>query len=87
LFRIAREFKQPLHESLKDLSIYDYPYSIQFVIHKRMQVESWLELPEDKQPPKDIWYKPSELKEWFDRVYGKESTQIEFKIDEREMEG
>jgi hypothetical protein len=54
LYRIANQFKQPLHESLKDLAVNDYPYTVQFVIHKRMQLESWLELPEEKQPPKDI---------------------------------
>ena len=51
-----------------------------------MQIESWNELPEEKRPPKEIWYKPRQLEEWFDRVYGNKQTDFEFKIDQREVE-
>jgi len=86
LFRIAREFKQPLHESLKSLAVNEYPYSIQFLIHKRMQVESWYELPKEKQPPQDIWFKPKELEDWFERIYGDKQTEFEFKQHASEIE-
>lgn len=34
-----------------------------------------------------IWDKPSELDEWFDRVYSNKQTEFDLKIDESEMEG
>jgi len=45
-----------------------------------MQLDSYLELPEEKRPPRNLWDKPSELKEWFDMVYSGGKKQTEFNI-------
>lgn len=49
-------------------------------------VDGFLELPKDKQPPKDIWDNPKEIEEWFDRVYshGEKQTEFVFPVDEVE---
>ena len=66
-------------------SVQELPYTISFLIKKRMQIDSWMELPEDRRPPIAIWDKPSELEDWFDRVYG-ENTQTEFNMNFNENE-
>ena len=50
-----------------------------------MQIDSFMELPEDKRPPKAIWDKPNELNEWFDRI--KSGAQTEFSIPLDDIEG
>ncbi len=50
-------------------------------------IESFNELPKEKRPPKSIWDKPSEIAEWFDRVYGdNKQTEFEFNINDAEVE-
>lgn len=64
---IAKNLGQPIHRSLRGLS--EYPYTISFAIKKRLQYDSFLELPKEKQPPDNIWDRPEELEEWFDKVF------------------
>lgn len=64
---IAKSLGQPIHRSLRGLS--EYPYTISFAIKKRLQYDSFLELPKEKQPPDNIWDRPEELEEWFDKVF------------------
>ena len=52
--------------------------------------DSFLELPDDKRPPDDIWDKPEEVKEWLDKVFknDKKQTKQEFiTINLDEVEG
>lgn len=88
VWRIVKELNYPLHESLRALSVFEYPHSVNYVIKRRMQLDSYLELPEDKRPPRSIWDKPSELNEWFDRIFSDGEKQTEFKlsVDEDEIE-
>ena len=47
-----------------------------------------MELPEEKRPPRSMWDKPSQLDEWFDRVYSSDK-QTDFQIpipEDREIE-
>lgn len=64
---IAKAIGQPIHRSLFGIS--EYPYTVSFAIKKRMQYDSFLELPKEKQPPDNIWDEPEELEEWFDKVF------------------
>ena len=65
-------------------NVFDLPYTISFVIRKRMQIDSWMELPKEKRPPESIWDKPRELEEWFDRVFGDKQTEFSFDVSEIE---
>lgn len=49
-----------------------------------MQIDSFMELPKDKRPPKNIWSKPEELEDWFDRVFEHHSTGVTLTLDEVE---
>lgn len=40
-----------------------------------MQYNSFLELPEEKQPPDDIWDKAEELEDWFKKVFPKDKNK------------
>jgi len=53
-----------------------------------MQLDSYLELPEEKRPPRSLWDKPSELNDWFDRVFsdGQRQTEFSLPINEGEIE-
>lgn len=64
---IAKAMGQPIHRSLRGLS--EYPYTISFALKKRLQYDSFLELPKEKQPPDNIWDNPEKLDEWFDEVF------------------
>ena len=88
VWRIVKELKYPIHKSLRGLSVFEYPHTINYVIKRRMQIDSYMELPEDKRPPRSIWEKPSELDEWFERVFSDGEKQTEFKlpINEDEVE-
>ncbi len=86
VWRIVKELEYPLHGSLKDLSVSEYPHTVNYVIKRRMQIDSFYELPEEKRPPRSIWDKPSELEEWFDRVFSDGSKQTEFTLPVRESE-
>ena len=86
VWRIVKELKYPLHESLRGLSVSEYPHSINYVIKRRMQIDSYNELPEDKRPPRCLWDKPSELDEWFNRVFSDGKKQIEFSLPVNEDE-
>jgi len=50
-----------------------------------MQIDSFMELPKEKRPPKDMWDQPEELDDWFDRVFSRnKSTHLEVVIDDVE---
>ena len=70
----------PLHTALPPAD--ELPWTIAWVIRKRAQIDSFLELPKEKRPPDDmIWYgTQDDIDHWFDRVFkkgdkpGKEAT-------------
>lgn len=66
-------------------SVDELPYTLSYLVKKRMQIDNWMELPREKRPPESIWDKPGDLEEWFDRIYGEES-QTEFSVGWNENE-
>ena len=64
----------------------ELPYTLSFLVKKRMQIDSWMELPKEKRPPESIWDKPDEIEEWFDRVFG-DNKQTEFTFNVDDIEG
>jgi len=69
----------PLHESLPPTV--ELPWTISYVIRKRTQIDSYMELPKEKRPPDTmIWYGTQEdIDDWFDKVFKKEKPpQDEF---------
>lgn len=86
LWHIVKDIGQPIHSSLINIGVVDYPYTISATIRRRQLIDSFLSLPKDKRPPRSIWSKPSELEEWFDRVYshGEKETEFEFNVDDVE---
>ena len=80
---IANTLKQPLHPSLQYTS--EYPHTISFCCRKQMQIDSFMELPKEKRPPKNIWNDAEKLDNWFDRVFDRKKSQtLEFDISEIE---
>lgn len=65
----------PLHGGLPPAD--ELPWTINYVIKKRAQVDSFSELPSDKRPPDDIvWYgTPEDLDAWFDKVFDKKAAK------------
>lgn len=88
MWAIARDLQVPLDTKIKELN--DIPYTITYVIRKRMQIDNLNELPEEKRPPElMIWDgTQEELQSWIDRVVrGKESKTAEIVIPDYEIEG
>jgi len=78
MWHIVQNSKSGLDNKVN--SIDEYPYTISYLIRKRMQIDSWMELPKDKRPPEAIWDSPTDLEEWFDRVYD-DKAQTEFNVN------
>lgn len=68
MWAVAKALQIPLDSKIKDLT--KLPYTISFVIRKRIQLDSFNELPKEKQPPEHmVWYgTPEELNDWIERV-------------------
>lgn len=54
--------------SLHDIE--DIPYTISYVIRKRLQVDSLVELPKEKRPPDSVLWSsnPEDLEKWMNEV-------------------
>ena len=76
----------PLDQKLQDTNY--TPYTISYVIRKRLQIDGYNELPKDKRPPNEmIWDgSPEELDDWMDTVFDRNKSQtVEFDISEDEI--
>jgi hypothetical protein len=81
LWAVAKALQIPLTTSVKDIR--DLPYTMTYVIRKRLQLDSLNELPAEKRPPDDILWEGTaeEIDEWLERVFNKkESTGIDVEI-------
>lgn len=69
MWSIAKELRIPIDNNVSELT--DVPYTISFVIRKRIQIDNLNELPKEKRPPdKLIWDGNSdELDDWMERVF------------------
>ncbi|KKM85460.1 hypothetical protein LCGC14_1288780 [marine sediment metagenome] len=72
--------------------ITDIPYTLSFVIRKRVQIDSLNEMPKDKRPPElMIWDGTSdEIESWIDKVYDRKDNTpdgIYIDIKDDEIEG
>jgi hypothetical protein len=81
-WHIVQNSKLLLDKDIK--TVLGLPYTLSFVIRRRMQINSWMELPEDKRPPESIWDSPSQVEEWFDRVLTGKQTEFNIPVDEIE---
>jgi hypothetical protein len=87
LWRIVKDTQQPIHDSLVNRSVDYYPYTINYVIKRRDQIDSYYDLPEEKRPPRSIWDRPYEVKDWFERVFDKKKqTEFNLPVDEGEID-
>jgi len=64
----SNSLQLPLDPSIK--SSRELPYTISYVIRKRLQIDSLMELPKEKRPPDNIlWSNGSKkLEQWLDNV-------------------
>jgi hypothetical protein len=79
----------PLAEGLE--SAQDLPHTLTQAIMYRAKLDSLQELPEDKQPPRNLWDKPYALKEYLNTVWdskegegGKGKNYAEFDLEDVE---
>lgn len=77
MWHVVQNYNIRFDDLFKDVDF--LPYTFSFLIRKRMQIDSWMELPKEKRPPESIWDDAKELEEWFERVYG-DNTQTEFNV-------
>lgn len=72
----------------KLLSLEELPYTISFVIRKRVQIDNFNELEKAKRPPEMmIWDGTGdEIDDWLDKVFGRKSDdKIELIISEADI--
>lgn len=65
--------RTPLDENVKYLR--EIPYTLSFVIQKRIQIDNLNEIPKDKRPTETmIWIGTSkDIENWLDKVYKRSS--------------
>lgn len=90
LWSVAKTLKIPLDTRVEHLE--DLPYTISFVVKKRMQIDNLMELPKEKRPSsKLIWEGSAEdLEDWLEAVINpnkKKANTFEFVIPESQIEG
>jgi hypothetical protein len=75
LWQVASALQVPLDIKVKEIS--EIPYTISFVIRKRIQIDNLMELPKDKRPTsKLIWNGTTEeLEEWLDKVFDRKKKK------------
>lgn len=88
-WRIAKETGQKLDKNLPD-SVWEWPNTVTYAVQKRIQIDSFFELPKDKRPPESIWDNSERLEKWFDDVFDRKkessATQMVINIPEDEIE-
>ena len=57
----------PIADDIK--SVDDLPHTLVTALMYRARINSFMELPKDKQPPRNLWDKPFQLKEFFEEVF------------------
>lgn len=69
----------------------ELPHTISLAVTYRARINSFYELPKDKQPPRDLWDKPWRLEQFFDEVFetrggskSKNTTYVEYDIEDVE---
>jgi hypothetical protein len=64
----------PIDQSIKNLP--DVPYTISYVLRKRLQIDNLSELPKEKRPTEEIIWEGSseELDDWLGRVLNRKNT-------------
>jgi hypothetical protein len=65
----------------------DLPYTISFVLRKRMQIDNLNDLPKEKRPPDSILWEGTteDLDDWLDRVFdSNKSNTTDMIIDDIE---
>lgn len=79
--------KIPLDTKITELA--DLPYTLSYVVRKRMQIDNLSELPKEKRPPEDIiWDGTSEdMDNWLDKVYDKDKKEDGLVISVSDIEG
>jgi hypothetical protein len=67
----------------------EVPYTISYVVRKRLQIDNLNELSKEKRPTDEMIFEgtPEELDSWLDRVLsGKESKNLYLDIDDKDIE-
>jgi hypothetical protein len=85
IWSVAKALQIPLDQKVKTLP--ELPYTISYVIRKRMQVDGLNELPKDKRPTDFIIWDGSsdDIDRWLDRVYrNKEEASFDIELGEIE---
>jgi hypothetical protein len=59
----------------------DMPYPISFAILYRERINSFNNLPKDKQPPRDLWNKPYKLERFLDEAFERKEERSKEFID------
>ena len=77
----------PLTKNLEDAI--DLPHTISFAVTYRERINSFRELPKEKQPPRNLWDKPYKLSLFLDSIFEvkggpKKTDYIEFDTEDVE---
>lgn len=83
-WRVAKSSLIPIDSGLEDIQ--DFPYTLTYVIMRRMQIDSFDELPKNDRPPESIWDDAEALEDWFDALRSPD-RDTGIMIDMEDIEG
>lgn len=87
MWAIGKGLQIALDNKIKEIK--DLPYTLSYVIRKRMQIDNLSELGSEKKPPEEMIWEgtPEEIEDWLDRVIkGTGKKELEFIINEEEVD-
>ena len=75
MWTLAKVLRIPLDKKIETLA--DVPYTISFILKKRMQVDSINELPKEKRPPEMMIWDGTydDIEEWLDKVFDRKKKK------------
>ena len=87
MWTIAKSLGVPIDSRLNEIR--DWPYTIAYVMRKRMQIDSLNELPEDKRPPEYMIWNGSveQINSWIKKAIHIPVKDTQLIISEDDIEG
>lgn len=64
---LSKATGSPLHPILS--VVYNIPFTLAYMIRKQNQIDSFQELPREKQPPRSIWHNDYRINLWYDTLF------------------
>ena len=68
------------------LDPFNLPYTVAYAIRKQEQIDSFMELTDEKRPPRNIWHNDYKINEWLEEVFDNKDPDAAMEFNMSEVE-